>query len=1057
MPRPSAVASRFAAYWVADALAGDEVLDFSVTKALVARKPDSLTGAPAAVREHVALRCLQEVVSIASEGEGEAAAAPGMLGVDASRSCEDVLLQLIGEVGRPGSLEKGILPHFNQDIQKFICVKGPTLPVTSFELLRDVHLENTRLSSLSMMEQNENNKHDNFESFSNTSHDLVNKEKAGFATDGAQLPRDGLANSVNDGKTGNLQKDAMASTPGFQQLCTSDNSFFDQAQGDNAIDAVRVNIRSPKDGATNVDKHTSVSAEPSLATCKNMLGSNSGSMSERDKTYHNTMVQPQSCGIKNPNTLHNNDGNESVLTSIQSFKDCIHEGWAMQATISPAFNRSKALLPVTSETSHMPESITVEDRVMTSDLRITITHLNSQQHDESNQEIDYGSVGSPLVGRNSDHEQPILQTAAALPSEGCNGVIQSQSWGVNNPNTLHKNDGNEPLVNFTGVQSSKVSVHEGSSMQTVVSPAFDRSNDALLASTCKTSHFPEFITVEDTVMTSEPNLSRAHPNSPQHDKVNQDVDYGSASMPSLIKNSGHDERTLQTAATLSSEGCDGAIQGHRSEIKNPPENATKHTKMFEQHNSGNVHLEAAGSDKANQGLYDDGNTMKRNTVCGELDVQTTLKSCSFSMVLPNKIAEPNHLSEQNIEKNTIGVQKDRGNIQNSYQGVNDKRDKKASHQKTMGDTVVETSDMHSSDDSLSGLAAAVLLSMTAKITVCTQDNDANGSLEGLSQQDLCIKCGKDGQLLKCSSCLLAAHDSCFGSSLTFDDSSQFYCPVCFYTKATQAYQKAKITYSEARKNLSIFLGRRQLVEQREQPAAVRQKATNCEGNLNGCTASKRQDNHQYLADEQPVWQRKRQKSDATGDACPQKVAIEKEPVVQNRDVVPMNKCSVLQNNRNRAPVAEHEQPEENAEPHGEFCNDNSSCKQRHSYQTKHNPAGNRNVDSDKEDDLTASHLSEDSDEIEATSSNHSSKQSSPPWRNMRNSKARCQDNDTAIICNSKKLLGIPDQHMASPSRKRNYAYPPKRYCNPVAPNGRRTKLCWTEQEEAALRVITPRL
>jgi hypothetical protein len=61
--------------------------------------PDSLTGAPEAVRERVALRCLQEVVSLASDGDYEATpTAGGVLSVDASRSCEDSLLQLIREV-----------------------------------------------------------------------------------------------------------------------------------------------------------------------------------------------------------------------------------------------------------------------------------------------------------------------------------------------------------------------------------------------------------------------------------------------------------------------------------------------------------------------------------------------------------------------------------------------------------------------------------------------------------------------------------------------------------------------------------------------------------------------------------------------------------------------------------------------------------------------------------------------------------------------------------------------------------------------------------------------
>ena len=61
--------------------------------------PESLPGAPGATRERVALRCLQEVVSVSAQGEVEAAAAGGpMLRVDATRSCEELLLELIGQV-----------------------------------------------------------------------------------------------------------------------------------------------------------------------------------------------------------------------------------------------------------------------------------------------------------------------------------------------------------------------------------------------------------------------------------------------------------------------------------------------------------------------------------------------------------------------------------------------------------------------------------------------------------------------------------------------------------------------------------------------------------------------------------------------------------------------------------------------------------------------------------------------------------------------------------------------------------------------------------------------
>lgn len=64
--------------------------------------PESLAGAPKETRERVALRCLQEVVSLAAPGEGEgevaAVAGGGTLRVDATRSCEELLIELLGQV-----------------------------------------------------------------------------------------------------------------------------------------------------------------------------------------------------------------------------------------------------------------------------------------------------------------------------------------------------------------------------------------------------------------------------------------------------------------------------------------------------------------------------------------------------------------------------------------------------------------------------------------------------------------------------------------------------------------------------------------------------------------------------------------------------------------------------------------------------------------------------------------------------------------------------------------------------------------------------------------------
>jgi hypothetical protein len=130
MPPPSS-AERLAAHWVADALAADEAIHFSVIKsklqaliacvarsvlllsfvlsprvpdappALVDLSPEYLIGAPDSVRERVALRGLEEHATVADADEGDAAVAPPpskILRVDAVRSCEDLLVELTEQV-----------------------------------------------------------------------------------------------------------------------------------------------------------------------------------------------------------------------------------------------------------------------------------------------------------------------------------------------------------------------------------------------------------------------------------------------------------------------------------------------------------------------------------------------------------------------------------------------------------------------------------------------------------------------------------------------------------------------------------------------------------------------------------------------------------------------------------------------------------------------------------------------------------------------------------------------------------------------------------------------
>ncbi|XP_062187167.1 uncharacterized protein LOC133890689 [Phragmites australis] len=928
MPPPlfaSATATRFAAHWVADALASDEALHFSAIKALVGASPDCLAGAPEAARERVALRCLQEVASVAAGGD--AAATAGVLRVDAARSCEDLLLELIGEVGSSGTFEKDMLQPFSQDIKNIICIKKPTLPETSFELLKEVDPEIAAVAPPSQLEQNGTNQRDDDQSLC-SSHDHVNIERPRFPTDNAELQQETPADLVDGTEARNLQKDPIAPTSVFHEPCTSDGRSYDHVQEDD-MGAVGLGARSPEKNPI-VEGNMPVGAVNASASCDAAFqGSISESVSKQDAENHATIIQPQSRREKSPNPPHHIDGEKP------------HDGGA--------------------------------------------------------------------------------------------------------------ND-----------QSLKDPSHEGLNTRATVAPDFDRSNDALPTNASEPGHLPEFITAQDTNMISQPHSSKTDLSALQHEtgeKVNQDLDDDSANIRPVEKDHVHEKLTLQAASSLPSVSCNDAIQGGKSETNHLPGNATEHTTVFEEQNGGKSHLEVSGADKVNQALHDDGSILEKNTVHGGLNVQTAPMSQNCNIALHDKISEANYLSEQNTGKNRTDVQKGScsTSVSNSAQDGGGKSATKTSNKENLRDTFTEISHVPSPDGSFCGTAAAGLLSMTDKMSFWPKDQDTNDSLGALSQQDLCIKCGKDGQLLKCSVCLLAAHDSCFGSSVTFEETDLFYCPVCFYTKATEAYQKAKKTYCEARKNLSAFLGTTQLVRQHdEQLTGVLPRAANREGHLNVCDPSKRKNIHQNEAgnlahqDEEPDQQRKKQKIYATGNGCPEEVVTKKASPVRNPDVAPMNKHSVLKNNSSKRVQDAEQQPQLESKEADEEAGNGNSSHEKSSSQNRCGPSAYQEVEADKEDGPTNSHQSGDSDEKEATSSNDSGKRSSPPWRNMRHSKARLQEKETVVYSKSRKTVVQQDQHMPSPSRKRNYA-PHKRYSNPVAPSGRRSKLCWTEEEEATLK------
>ncbi|GLT96073.1 hypothetical protein SLE2022_137220 [Rubroshorea leprosula] len=88
---------------------------------------------------------------------------------------------------------------------------------------------------------------------------------------------------------------------------------------------------------------------------------------------------------------------------------------------------------------------------------------------------------------------------------------------------------------------------------------------------------------------------------------------------------------------------------------------------------------------------------------------------------------------------------------------------------------------------------------------CTASQDPLGTA-GWTEQNLCVKCNKDGQMLVCSTtgCPLVFHESCLGSWARFDDKGNFHCPFCAYSLSISEYLEAKKKECTARKELSAL-------------------------------------------------------------------------------------------------------------------------------------------------------------------------------------------------------------------------------------------------------------
>ncbi|KAL6899107.1 hypothetical protein ACP4OV_005765 [Aristida adscensionis] len=346
---------------------------------------------------------------------------------------------------------------------------------------------------------------------------------------------------------------------------------------------------------------------------------------------------------------------------------------------------------------------------------------------------------------------------------------------------------------------------------------------------------------------------------PDFDIIN-DLNYGSANFQPV-------EKDLGAASVSHSVSFNGTLQGDKPDTIQPSENMKEHTTMFDHQNGSNPQLDVSGINQVNQALSDDGSILEENTIYGGLIAQTALESHRGNAALHPKVSEANCLSRQNIGENTTHVQNPSCSISvlNSPRDGDGTRINQHLNKQNFGTTMAETSHGNSSDHSFSGFFAAGLLSKT-EMPFCIEDQEGIGSLWDSSEHDLCIKCGKDGHLVQCSSCLLAAHDSCFGSSVILENSHQFCSPLCLFTKATKVYQKAKETHDEARKNLAVFLATKQMLKRHdEHQTEVLLGAANNEGGLNGCDLTKRKNDHQTESDgitdlsEESDRKRKRQK------------------------------------------------------------------------------------------------------------------------------------------------------------------------------------------------------
>ena len=123
-------------------------------------------------------------------------------------------------------------------------------------------------------------------------------------------------------------------------------------------------------------------------------------------------------------------------------------------------------------------------------------------------------------------------------------------------------------------------------------------------------------------------------------------------------------------------------------------------------------------------LYDDGTMLGKYKVSNGLNVQAAPESHSCNLTLHDKISEAHSLSDQNIGKNKVDIQK--RSCKNKIQTSKPlgKRERNIMPIRRITVSV----DLQ--------LLRAFLLSVSGKIPLCSQDQEVNDSFGVLPEQDL---------------------------------------------------------------------------------------------------------------------------------------------------------------------------------------------------------------------------------------------------------------------------------------------------------------------------------